>query len=126
MEARVPAQPILIRISSELLFAFNSAELTPEGQSKLQRVADYLKQTGEVTATIEGHTDSIGEDAYNQKLSELRARAVAQWLDGAGGVPGQRMKVRAFGESRPIVPQSGDPDLERLNRRVEIRIEGVR
>jgi outer membrane protein OmpA-like peptidoglycan-associated protein len=124
--ARTPLQPILVRISSELLFAFDSCDLTQQGMAKLQRVADYLRQAAEVRATIEGHTDSIGDDAYNQNLSEQRARVVAQWLASAGGVPAERMAVQGYGENRPIVPQTGDRDMERLNRRVEIRIEGVR
>jgi outer membrane protein OmpA-like peptidoglycan-associated protein len=118
-------QPILIRLSNELLFAFDSAEILPEAETMLQRLAAALAGAVKKSITVEGHTDSIGSDAYNQRLSERRARAVADWLV-ARGIPPDTIRAVGYGSSRPIVPQTGNAEEEKLNRRVEIRIEAER
>jgi outer membrane protein OmpA-like peptidoglycan-associated protein len=118
-------QPILIRLSNELLFAFDSAEILPEAETMLQRLAAALAGAVKKSITVEGHTDSIGSDAYNQRLSERRARAVADWLV-ARGIPPGTIRAVGYGSSRPIVPQTGNAEEEKLNRRVEIRIEAER
>jgi outer membrane protein OmpA-like peptidoglycan-associated protein len=75
---------------------------------------------------IEGHTDSVGNDAYNQKLSERRAASVRQWFvrNGLGGV---KFSSQGFGETKPVASNtrpdgSDDPEGRRKNRRVEIVI----
>lgn len=119
------AQPILIRLSNDLLFAFDSTALQPGADSMLQRLAGALQGAVKKQITVEGHTDSIGDDAYNQRLSEARARAVADGLV-ARGVPGSAIKAVGYGKTRPIVPQTGNAEEEKLNRRVEIRVEAER
>lgn len=118
-------QPILIRLSNELLFAFDSAEILPGAEATLQRLAAALGGAVKKSITVEGHTDSIGPEDYNQRLSERRARAVADWLI-ARGIDPRSIQAIGHGESRPIVPQTGNADEEKLNRRVEIRIEAER
>jgi len=118
-------QPILIRLSNELLFAFDSADILPGAEATLQRLASALSGAAKKSITIEGHTDSIGEAAYNQGLSERRARAVADWL-AARGIPAGAMRAVGYGETRPIVPPTGNAETEKLNRRVEIRVEAER
>lgn len=122
---RPSAQPILIRLSNELLFAFDSAEILPGAQATLERLAAALRGAVNQSITVEGHTDSIGPDDYNQRLSERRARAVADWLI-ARGIPAHAIRSAGYGESRPIVPPTGNAEEEKLNRRVEIRIEAER
>jgi outer membrane protein OmpA-like peptidoglycan-associated protein len=118
-------QPILIRLSNELLFAFDSADILPGAEATLQRLAAALAGAVKKSITVEGHTDSIGGDAYNQGLSERRARAVADWLV-ARGIPPGTIRAVGYGRTRPIVPQTGNAEEEKLNRRVEIRIEAER
>ena len=70
--------------------------------------------------SVDGHTDSIGSDAYNQKLSVRRAQAVADYLE-KGGIAASRMTVKGFGESQPVA--SNDTAEGRAeNRRVELKI----
>ena len=65
-------------------FAFDSAELTAEDKAELERVAARLKELEFVGGTATGHTDSVGDEAYNQKLSERRAQAVVDFLPAKG------------------------------------------
>lgn len=124
-------QPILIRFNSELLFEFNSAELTGSAMETLGRVADFIRQAVDLQVTVEGHTDSIASAEYNQELSEQRAQAVAQWFIDTAAISRDSIQVRGYGETRPLVPHTSETleksiraERERLNRRVDIRIEG--
>ncbi len=119
-------QPILIRLSNDVLFEFDSARLLPSAEETLTRLAAALEQAVELDVTIEGHTDSIGEPAYNQGLSERRAQSVADWLAVRTGRASDKFKVRGYGSTRPIVAQTGNADEEKRNRRVEVRVEGQR
>ncbi len=75
------------------------------------------------SVAIEGHSDSVGDDAYNQKLSERRAQSVQQWL--ASRNVSQSISTRGWGESKPLVPNTNpdgadNPANRQKNRRVEI------
>jgi outer membrane protein OmpA-like peptidoglycan-associated protein len=119
-------QPILLRLSSDLLFQFDSSTLLPTAEQKLQLVADYLKDATKAQVTVEGHTDTIGEEAYNLKLSEKRAESVANWLRRHSQLPKDGIAIKGYGETRPIASPSGSIQEQEPNRRVEIRIEGER
>jgi outer membrane protein OmpA-like peptidoglycan-associated protein len=76
---------------------------------------------------VDGHTDSIGSDAYNQSLSERRAASVKAWLVAHDGVPAAT-PIRGFGKTRPVAPNSKPdgsdaPDGRQKNRRVEVVID---
>ncbi|HUS24898.1 MAG TPA: OmpA family protein [Candidatus Binatia bacterium] len=103
-------------------FEFNSARLTANARVILNQVADALIAASGLQAEIGGHTDSVGSDAYNQKLSLKRARAVHDYLV-ARGVGPSRLKVKGYGESQPIASNDTDDGRE-LNRRVEMKILG--
>lgn len=122
--AKPDFKPILIRFNSELLFEFNSATLTEDAKEKLGRVAEFIRQAKDLEVTVEGHTDSIASDAFNQDLSQRRAQAVADWFTNTASIDRTSLNVKGYGETRPLVAQTGNADEERLNRRVEIRIEG--
>jgi outer membrane protein OmpA-like peptidoglycan-associated protein len=119
-------QPILIRLSSDVLFAFDSAQLKPESEKTLQELAVALGKALRIQVTVEGHTDTVGEDAYNQKLSEDRAMSVATWLKAHSTLDPSHIQSKGFGESRPIANPNGSIEEQARNRRVEIRIEGER
>ena len=115
----------VIRLPSDVLFAFGSAELSPAAQEALAAVDDEIGSGGTGVVTIEGHTDAIGGDADNQGLSERRAAAVRAALEPALGSGFQYTSV-GFGETKPVASNtrpdgSDDPDGRALNRRVEIR-----
>jgi outer membrane protein OmpA-like peptidoglycan-associated protein len=111
---------LVVTLSGDVLFEFDRATLLPAAELKLRQLADTLKRAS-LGLTVEGHTDAIGSDAYNQDLSTRRAVAVRDYLL-AQGVPADRLKVAGFGEGRPIATNTTDEG-RAMNRRVEIIIE---
>jgi OOP family OmpA-OmpF porin len=99
-------------------FAFDSARLTDSGRAKVREAAATMKQYPNLRVSVEGHTDSVGSDAYNQGLSERRAQSVADAL-AADGISPSRMSVKGFGKSKPIASNS-TAEGRAQNRRVEI------
>ena len=81
-----PIQYETISFSATALFDFDKAVLKPEGKAELRELGEYIKGKGVQVVDIDvvGHTDSIGTEAYNQKLSERRANAVKDFLTGEG------------------------------------------
>ena len=86
----------------------------------LDSVAIILKEYSDTTITVIGHTDSVGDEAYNQGLSEQRAQSVASYLRSQG-VVGQRFNVMGYGEQSPIASNS-TKEGRAQNRRVEITL----
>lgn len=99
--AIVPAAPQKSVFSSEALFAFDKSELKPEGKTMLDGLVLQLKDTTYETVFATGHTDRLGSDEYNQKLSERRAQTVKEYLMSSGIVVG-RIDAEGKGESHPI------------------------
>lgn len=115
-----------LRVGSELLFDFDKSAIRPEGRPALDYVARVIQQTGK-PVLIEGHTDSIGSDAYNMRLSELRALTVQHELSRQLS-PILPMQSRGYGKTRPIsgnqnADGTDNPDGRQRNRRVEIIID---
>src|SRR5437763_15697079 len=90
-----------ITLNTDVLFAFNRAQLTPAGEQKLDELAKSAQGSDVEKVVLTGHADRIGTDDYNQKLSEDRAQAVADYL-ATKGVDRSRLQVEAKGESQPI------------------------
>jgi OOP family OmpA-OmpF porin len=101
---------------------FDTAKSTirPEAKVILDEAVRSLKEEPTVKVAVDGHTDAVGTDAYNQKLSERRADAVAAYL-AAGGIARSRMSTTGFGESKPVASNATE-DGRAQNRRVEFRI----
>jgi OOP family OmpA-OmpF porin len=119
-----------ITVGAEKLFGFDKANLKDEGKAALDEAAAKIKANPEIKAVIvTGHTDRIGSDAYNQKLSERRANQVKDYL-AAQGVDPAIIEAVGKGESEPVVQCTGNKATKKLisclqpNRRVEIRAEG--
>ena len=111
---------LLLNIPSGINFAYNSATVQPQFQRTLDQVAGVLGEYNRTYVDVYGHTDSTGSDAYNQGLSERRARSVADYLS-SHGVQSARIGTRGFGETQPI--SSNETEEGRAaNRRVEIKI----
>lgn len=103
-----------------ITFAYDSSNIAPQFTGTLSDVAGVLSQYDKTTITVEGHTDSKGSDAYNQRLSQQRAASVAGYLV-SHGVASARLSTIGRGESNPVA--SNETDAGRAqNRRVEIRI----
>jgi len=115
---RVDVHGCSCEITRRVQFAFASAELTPAGRAVLDELAAELQRLTFIRGTIVGHTDSVGSEAYNQALSERRARSVVQYLESKG-VDRGRLTSRGAGESEPIADNSTDEG-RALNRRVTL------
>jgi OOP family OmpA-OmpF porin len=113
-----------ISLSDSVLFDFDASVLRPDASRVLDSLAAALTAADVATATIGGHTDAVGADAYNQTLSEERAAAVVAAL-GERSVS-TALDSTGYGESRPVAPNEVDgldnPAGRQLNRRVEITI----
>jgi OOP family OmpA-OmpF porin len=101
-------------------FDFDKAVIRADGKPVLDAAIQTLKEQPDVRVSVEGHTDSVGSDAYNQRLSERRAQAVADYL-AAGGIARSRMSARGYGESKPVASNATD-DGRAQNRRVELGV----
>jgi OOP family OmpA-OmpF porin len=104
-QAAPPApEPIVIEkvsLSTDVLFGFNKAELTPAGQQKLDELAQTAQGANVEKVALIGHADRIGSEEYNKELSEKRAQAVADYL-ASKGVDSSRLQVEGRGESQPV------------------------
>ncbi|MCX8112589.1 MAG: OmpA family protein [Bacteroidia bacterium] len=103
-----------------IFFDFDKATLRPESKAELERLYQILIENPKMRIRISGHTDSVGSDEYNQRLSESRAKAVYEYLIKRG-IPPERLAYMGYGESRPI--DTNDTEEGRQNnRRVEVEI----
>jgi outer membrane protein OmpA-like peptidoglycan-associated protein len=124
--ARVVGEEIVIALAADVLFDFDKHDLKPAAVESLTKVAAVLKDLDDSPATVEGHTDAKGDDAYNLALSKRRAEAVENWLVKSGGVDAARISAKGLGETRPVASNTkpdgaDDPEGRKKNRRVEIR-----
>jgi outer membrane protein OmpA-like peptidoglycan-associated protein len=114
-DANAPSsKPIALR---NVFFETGSAALRSESSAELDRLAALLADAPALRIQINGHTDNVGDDASNQKLSEARAKAVQDYLLNKG-IAAERLKFKGFGESQPV--ESNDtPEGRGRNRRTE-------
>lgn len=103
-------------------FDFNKATIRPDSEPVLSRVLALLQSRPTLKLEIQGHTDNVGTDDYNQKLSESRANAVDAWLI-AKGVAADRLTAKGYGVKMPIADNGSDEGRAK-NRRVEIQKQG--
>jgi outer membrane protein OmpA-like peptidoglycan-associated protein len=121
LETRREARGLIVSLS-DVLFDFNKATLTPGAREKLSKIAGVLiAYPGAYSLEIEGHTDAVGSEEYNLKLSRERAEAVRDYLAQAGVKQERITATRGLGKSQPVA--SNDTAAGRqMNRRVEIVI----
>ncbi len=117
---RLKNENLKITMNSEVSFDFNSAALKPAFTRTLDKVANILQRYPRSSIRIIGHTDNVGSAAYNQRLSEDRANAVAWNLEDSGLNP-QRISTEGRGESQPRASNDSEAGRQ-LNRRVEMLI----
>ncbi len=111
---------IRVVFDTGLLFTTDSSTLTSTSRYNIQKLANILNKYYDTNIVIEGHTDSQGSEAYNQRLSEQRAEAVASLLR-AYNVSSHRVSTVGYGETRPVASNETASG-RRLNRRVEVLI----
>ena len=118
---KIDREKKVIEIKQKIHFATARSRIMPDSFGLMNQVAQAIRESTDIKKVrIEGHTDSRGSDAYNQKLSEQRANAVMQYLLKKG-VPAERLEAVGRGESKPLAPNSTAKGRE-ANRRVEFII----
>lgn len=121
LDTKREARGLIVSLS-DVLFDFNKASLKPGAREKLSKLAGILlAYPGVYHMEIEGHTDSVGSEEYNQKLSEDRAASVRDYLAQEGIPSGKIIAVRGFGKTRPVTTND-TAEGRQMNRRVEIVI----
>jgi outer membrane protein OmpA-like peptidoglycan-associated protein len=122
LETRETARGLIVNIS-DVLFDFNKYTLKPGAREKLAKVAGILLAYPGLKVQVEGHTDSIGSEEYNQKLSESRAASVRDYLV-AQRVPGETVTGVGYGKADPVASNDTAAGRQR-NRRVEMVVSGA-
>jgi outer membrane protein OmpA-like peptidoglycan-associated protein len=115
-----------IDLPDSVLFDFSSYELKQEASDSLSKVAFLIKQKSTGKVILEGHTDSIGSEEANLKLSKQRIQSVASWLIKKEGIPAELLEGKGYGESKPVAHNtlpdgSDDPTGREKNRRVSFK-----
>ncbi|MDP3979623.1 MAG: OmpA family protein [Pseudomonas sp.] len=118
--AEEPAQ--VVRVELDVKFDFDKAQVKEESYGDIKNLADFMKQYPQTSTTVEGHTDSVGTDTYNQQLSEKRASAVREVLVNQYGVEGERVNAAGYGEAQPVADNATESG-RAINRRVEAQVE---
>ena len=125
IDAAKPVQSCgtVITLEDSVLFDFGSSELRGEASTTLTNLATVIKDSKAPKVQVQGHTDSVSDDAFNQKLSEQRAQAVSSALKSHGVTAD--LEAVGYGETKPVAPNenpdgSDNPAGRRLNRRVEV------
>lgn len=111
---------VSLRLNVE--FDFDSSKARPEHAKEVRKVADFMKSYPSSTVVMEGHTDSMGDQSYNQGLSERRAKTIADMLVNDHGISSSRVDSRGFGESQPAASNDTKEGRQR-NRRVVANLE---
>ena len=117
---RTSENTLNLTMPNSITFGYDSSQLTGDAQNALNSVANVLNQYPASTITVTGHTDDLGSDSYNQRLSEQRAASVASYLGGHNVNPG-RLSQQGMGERAPKLPNTDETNRAQ-NRRVELAI----
>ncbi len=121
-EPEPAAVPAVVRVELDVKFDFDKSAVRPESYSEIKNLADFMKQYPQTTTVVEGHTDSVGTEQYNQRLSDRRAKAVRTVLVDDYGIAPNRVGAVGYGETRPIADNATEQGRQ-LNRRVEAEVE---
>lgn len=121
LQTRETARGLIVNMS-DVLFDFNKYTLKPDAREKLAKVSGILLAYPDLKVQVEGHTDNIGSDEYNQKLSDQRANAVRDYLVSQG-VADANITAQGFGKTHPIADNSTSSGRAQ-NRRVELVVSG--
>jgi len=120
---KLPNDVVRITMTNQTAFETDSSSIKPGFNSTMDKVADVVVRYQKTTLTVVGHTDNVGTNDYNQKLSERRAHAVAEYLESRR-VNGLRLALAGKGETQPVASNASESGRQ-ANRRVEIYVEPV-
>jgi outer membrane protein OmpA-like peptidoglycan-associated protein len=122
------AKEMRVTLPADILFDFNQAVIRSDAIPALTQAATLIKEKRRGVVAVEGYTDSVGNETYNQRLSQQRAQAVTDWFVRNGGLARSGFSVEAFGARRPVAPNThpngtDNPEGRQRNRRVELVIQ---
>ncbi|MHA4838686.1 OmpA family protein [Sphingopyxis sp. MSC1_008] len=125
LNIRVTDTTTIVDLPADALFEFDKADLTPGAEAELRKASELIRKAPPGAIEVIGHSDAKGDDAYNLRLSEKRARTVADWFASQIGVRQRAFRVSGKGETTPIAPNQtaeGKDDAagRARNRRVEV------
>lgn len=125
LNIRVTDTATIVDLPADALFEFDKADLTSGAEAELGKAAELIRKAPPGAIEVIGHSDAKGDDAYNLRLSERRARTVADWFADQVGVRQRTFRVSGKGETEPIAPNQtadGKDDAagRARNRRVEV------
>jgi outer membrane protein OmpA-like peptidoglycan-associated protein len=112
---------VRVSLPADVLFDFDKADIRADAAQALAQLATVIRAYPSGRVDLEGHTDSKGDDAYNQRLSLRRADSVKVWLAEREGIAAARFATRGAGESKPVASNDDDAGRQK-NRRVEVVI----
>jgi len=122
-----PTQPNVIvtgkeiKLKKQVHFQHDSAEILPDSQAIIEELADLMSKRADIkNVEVQGHTDDTGAAAYNLRLSQSRAQAVVDAI-ASHGVDASRMTAKGYGQEKPLVPNTTEPNRAK-NRRVQVMI----
>lgn len=121
LNARQSDRGLTVTVPGTILFAVNSDKIEPDAHDTLAKVAELVSLYGDKEVVIVGHTDAVGDDVYNQKLSERRADLVKDYFVNEFKVDNDRLSAEGQGETRPITSNATAEGRD-ANRRVEVVI----
>ena len=125
LKVKESATEVQIELPADVLFDFDKYTLRPSARQALDDAAEMIRAKAKGTIRITGYTDAKGNDKYNKKLSERRAKAVRDYLVKEAGLRGMSFRTEGLGAENPVAPNakpdgSDDPEGRQKNRRVEI------
>jgi outer membrane protein OmpA-like peptidoglycan-associated protein len=120
--AEETALEIRVNLPAEVLFDFDKSDIRADAAQSLAYLATLIRAHPQSRVRLEGHTDSVGKDAYNQALSERRAQSVARWLVEREHLDGSKFVAKGFGKSKPVASNDTEAGRQK-NRRLEAVIE---
>ena len=121
LETRDSVRGLIVNMS-DVLFDTGQATLKPGAREKLAKVSGIVLAHPGLSLEVEGHTDSVGTDDFNQSLSERRAESVKTYLTQQG-IPSASIRARGFGEAQPVASNDNAAGRQQ-NRRVELIVSG--
>jgi outer membrane protein OmpA-like peptidoglycan-associated protein len=129
LEASAAPEGAVVEIEDTVLFDFDSADLRSQASDVLDELVELLDLLDDAPAEVRGHTDDVGSDDYNLRLSRDRAQAVADYFTD-NGISSARLSIEGLGASEPVADNanpdgSDNPDGRARNRRVEVVLPTV-
>jgi outer membrane protein OmpA-like peptidoglycan-associated protein len=119
-------EPVLLRLPSDVLFDFDSAQLKPDAGQLLSQAIGLITKYPQADIQIDGYSDSFGKPDYNLTLSQQRAEAVQEWLQQHVTQSGYKFRSQGHGSANYVVSTQGSIEQQQPNRRVEILIQALK